>query len=227
MSALVIFHITTGAFGLLGGTTALFSAKGSPLHRTAGNVFFIAMLGLSASAVYLAYLKPDMARAIGGIFTFYLVATAWATVIRKAGETGVFEFGALFLALAAAVGGLIFGLEAANSETGLKDKIPEGGYYALGSMAAFVAALDVSVIVRRGVSGAQRIARHLWRMCFALLIAAFSFLDVLDKKKFIPEAVRETKLHFAPVIIIVALLLFWLFRVLLTNWHTNTQRQPE
>ncbi len=33
----------------------------------------------------------------------------------------------------------------------------------------------MSVVMRHGLSGAQRLARHLWRMCFGLLIAVGSF----------------------------------------------------
>ena len=69
---------------------------------------------------------------------------------------------------------MTYGLEAANSQTGSKDGYPAAVYFFFGSVALFSAALDVRMIVRGGVFGAHRIARHLWRMCFALLIGATS-----------------------------------------------------
>jgi len=45
----------------------------------------------------------------------------------------------------------------------------------MGSVMLLAGAGDVRMLVRGGVLGAKRIARHLWRMCFGLFIAAGSF----------------------------------------------------
>ena len=55
-----------------------------------------------------------------GVLTFYLVATAWVTARRGDGETGIFDWGALMVPLAVGAGLVTYGLEAANSQTGLK-----------------------------------------------------------------------------------------------------------
>ncbi len=170
-SPVLFFHICAGALGLLSGGAAMSFRKGSRLHRTSGNVFFISMLSLSASGAYIAaFMKPNMGNVFGGVLTFYLVATGWLTVMRKEGETGPFEFCLLLVALAEGAGGLIFGWEAANSATGLMDGYPAVLYFVFGSVALSCAASDVRMFIRGGVSGAQRIARHLWRMCLALLL---------------------------------------------------------
>jgi hypothetical protein len=54
---------------------------------------------------------------------------------------------------------------AARSPTGELDYIPPTPYLIAASFAGFVAVLDLKVISQRGISGAQRIARNLWRMC--------------------------------------------------------------
>jgi uncharacterized membrane protein len=128
-SPLLVFHIGAAATGLFSGAAALLFRKGSRLHRTSGNVFFISMLGMSASATYMAVTKPAMISIVPGILTFYLVATAWATVIRKEGETGLFEFGALLVALSAGTCGLILGWEPAHRLNGLdKDGFPAAAW---------------------------------------------------------------------------------------------------
>jgi hypothetical protein len=220
LSPLVIFHICAGTTGILSGGAALYFRKGSRRHRAAGNIFFISMLSLSASGVYLALMKPVMVSVVAGILTFYLVATAWLTARRQEGETGLLDFGLLLLALAAGASGVIFGREAANSATGLKDGYAAVTYFVLGFVALFCAAGDVRMLFRGGVSGAQRIVRHLWRMCFALLIAALSFAPGGGVFRSFPgqpqtfaSAIRQTLLLNVPLVVIVVLMLYWLWRV--------------
>lgn len=215
-SPLVFVHIWAALAGILFGSAALFVRKGSRLHRMAGNVFFVSMLTMSSIAVYMAaFVRPEMINVLAGALTFYLVATAWATVKRSQGQSGLFEIGAMLAGAAIGIGGLIFGLEALNSARGLKDGFPAAAYFGFGSVALLFAGSDIRMLARGGVSGVQRIARHLWRMSFALLIATASLF--LGQQKMFPEALRGTKILFVPVIIVVAAMLYWLIRVRLTN----------
>ena len=54
MSPVLFVHICGATIGLLSGYMALLFRKGSGLHGAAGNVFFIAMLSMSASGAYIA-----------------------------------------------------------------------------------------------------------------------------------------------------------------------------
>src|ERR1700722_5317340 len=112
----------------------------------------------------------------GGVLTFYLVATAWATARRRDAKTGILDWVALLVALALGTLVVTYGGEAANSSTGAKDGIPAGMYFFLGSVALLSAAGDVRMLWHGGVSGAQHIARHLWGMCFAESIASSSLV---------------------------------------------------
>ena len=67
------------------------------------------------------------------------------------------------------------------------------------------------MLLHSGVFGAQRIGRHLWRMCLALLIAAVSFFP--GQVKLFPESVRAIKILYTPQLLLIAMLIFWLFRV--------------
>jgi uncharacterized membrane protein len=80
---LLVVHISAGILGILSGFAAIFLRKGSRQHGVAGNVFFISMLSMSASAVYLAFMKHQINNVFGGILTSYLVATAWVTATRR------------------------------------------------------------------------------------------------------------------------------------------------
>ena len=90
-------------------------------------------------------------------------------------------------------------------------------------MGMAAAAADLNMILRRGLSGPARIARHLWRMCTALFIASGSFfLGQMDE---IPQALRGPHLFvlaFAPL----AALLFWMIRVRLTRAFKSVPATP-
>jgi hypothetical protein len=86
------------------------------------------------------------------------------------------------------------------------------------TLAAFA---DLSVIWRGGLKGAERIARHLWRMCFGLFIAVGSF--AAQGSGVLPPAVRAPVL-IASIVVVLAVMIFWLVRVLLTNWYRRAER---
>lgn len=217
MTPALILHVGTGAIAILSGAAALAFRKGERLHRAFGTVFFISMLTTAALAAYLAVIVPQRIFAVAGVLAFYLVATAWVTIRRREGSVGLFEIGALPVALGVAAAGLTFGLRGANSPTGLLDGAPHQAAYAFAAVAALAAASDLRMILRRGVSGAPRIARHLWRMCFALFLAAGAFF--FGQSQLFPASVRP--FLFVPVIAPFILMLFWLIRVRLTNWYKH------
>ena len=210
-SPLLLLHIVAGTFGMLSGYVAVSLLKGSRRHGLAGNVFVISMLILSASGVYLALMKSQPGNILGGTLTFYLVATAWMKARRSDGRRGILDWGGLLIVAAIAATEVILGLEAAMSPTGLKYDYPPGPYFFLGSVALLATVGDVRMLVRRGIAGTQRIARHLWRMCFALFIAAASIF--LARQQVFPDVLRRTGvlafLSFLPIL----LMIFWLLRI--------------
>jgi hypothetical protein len=211
-SLLLFLHICGAGIGLLSGTAALIFRKGFRWHRAAGNAFFVSMLIMSASGAGIAaFIKPNMGNVFGGVVTFYLVATGWLTVLRSEGESGLVEFGLLLVALAAGGGGMLYGWEAAHSATGLKEGYPPAPYVVFGSLSLWSAVFDIRMIARGGIFGAPRIARHLWRMCVAFLIAAFSFF--LGKQQHFPAAIRGSQILNLPMIAILITMIYWLIRV--------------
>jgi uncharacterized membrane protein len=223
-SPLLSLHVSAGIAGILSGAAAISFRKGSPRHAMAGKVFVISMLTMAASAVYLAVLKHQNNNVGGGVLTFYLVATAWVTARRRDGETSIFDWVALLIPLWAGIGGWINGLEAVHSPTGSKYGVPAGMHFFLGSVMLLAAAGDVRMLVRGGVFGAQRIVRHLWRMCFGLFIATGSFFLGQGSKVF-PAFLLKTNVLFVPAILPLLLLIFWLFRVRFTNAYKRMSMQ--
>ena len=197
---------------------ALLSRKGGHLHRVAGTVFFVSILimatiGAGASPFLPV---PNMANVAAGILTLYLVVTSWIAIRRKDGRIGRFEKYGLAVALGVVAVGVIFIQMARNSPTGTIGKTPPQAFYVFAIVGALAAAGDLNVILRGGISGAARIARHLWRMCAALTIASGSFF--LGQQRIMPAFVQGSPWLFVPVIVPLLLMIFWLIRVRLTHW---------
>src|SRR5213595_2364350 len=100
LSPVLFFHICAGTSGLFSGAAALSFRKGSRWHVLAGRVFVGSMLAMAAGAVYLAIVKHQPNNIGGGIFTFYLILTAWLTARRADGETSKFDWVAFLIPLA-------------------------------------------------------------------------------------------------------------------------------
>jgi hypothetical protein len=214
-SPLLWFHIAGGAIGLLSGFLALALRKGSRQHRVAGKVFAVSMICMGGAAAWLAVMKSQPSNVLAGILTLYFVATAWATVRRRAGETSKFDWIALLVPLAVAAVLVINGIQALNSPTGSKYGVPAGMHFFLGAIALSAAAGDVRMLLRGGVFGTSRIARHLWRMCFGLWIAAGSVF--LARQQLFPAFLRNTGALYLLTALPLVMMVFWLVRIRFTS----------
>jgi len=224
-SPLLLFHICAGTLGLLSGAVAIVFRKGSRQHGVAGNVFVLSMLCMAGAGAYMAFMKSQPGNVLGGTLTLYLLATAWITARRRDGHTRIFDWGALLAVSAVAAFNLTYGMEAAMSPTGLKYDYPPGPYFFLGSVALIAAAGDIRMLIRGGIAGAQRIARHLWRMCFALFIASSSVF--LARQQIFPALLRKTGVLFLLTFLPLILMIFWLVRVLFKSAHKRTASPVE
>lgn len=216
MTPALIVHISAGSVAMLSGATALIARKGTRLHRAAGSVFFVSILIAAAMAVYFGFAEAEINFAIPGVITIYFVATAWMTVKREQGKTGVFELGACLFAAAGAAIGFYAAFEAVRNGTALLGGIPE---YSFATVFALCAIADLSVILRGGLSGIPRIARHLWRMHLGLFMAVGSFFP--GQLAIFPEFIRETPfiVLLAVPFSVIGLMIFWLIRVRFTSWY--------
>jgi hypothetical protein len=80
------------------------------------------------------------------------------------------------------------------------------------------------MLARKGILGAKRIVRHLCRMSAAWTVAAANLF--IGNAQVFPPALRETNVLFVPVIIGLALLLFWFIRVRFTRWYREGLPDP-
>ena len=220
MFAITFIHVSMGAIAILAGAVALFTGKGSRPHRLAGNVFFITMLIMAIAGIYIAVTLPMALSVMGGTITIYLVATSWMAAKRANDGVSVYDYLMLAVALGVVIGGITTGLEAQSDPDGLKDGLPAIPYFVFAGLAALMAIGDIVILVRRGISGKQRIARHLWRMCLAYFIAVGSLFTGPGATAF-PDALRDSGILSIPEPLILGIMLFWTVRVLATDWYGN------
>lgn len=227
-SPILLVHIFGGTVGLLSGAAAMSFRKGSLRHVLAGKVFVASMLVMAAGATYLGITRHQPNNIGGGVFTFYLILTAWLTARHADGEISKLDWAALVIPLVLGILTWMNGVgvvrRGASSEAG----VPVGMIFFMGSVELLAAAGDVRMLIRGGVFGTKRIARHLWRMCFGLFIASGSFflgpsnrplrlLSNVGLGRHLPQALFSTGLYLFLTILPLFLLIFWMLRVRFSN----------
>ena len=201
-------HIVAGGLGIVAGFVALWAAKGSRLHRKSGMIFVYAMLVLSSSGALMAMTwRPNTGNVMAGVLTFYLVLTAVLTVRRSAPWLDV---GAMLVGLAGGLSGIALGFDAI-ARGGIRQGIPAPVFFIFGVIGLLAITGDFRMIRSGGLRGGPRLARHLWRMCLGLLIAAASFF--LGPPGRVPELIRIPALLPVPVIVPLLAMFYWLWRV--------------
>lgn len=227
-SPVLLVHILAGTVGLLSGFAALVFRKGSPRHILTGKIFVVSMLVMAVGAVYLGIVKNQPGNIGGGIITFYLIGTGWLTARRREGETSRMDWVALLIPLAVGILTWVSGVNVLRSGATSQNGVPVGMNFFMGSICLLAAAGDIRMLARGGVFGATRVARHLWRMCFGLFIAAGSFfmgpsnrplrlLSAVGIGQHLPSALFSIGLYLVLSLLPLVLLLFWLARVRFTN----------
>ena len=204
-------HILGGSIALISGAFALYALKGDKLHRISGRVFIAAMLLMAASAMPLALAAQERTSAMGALLVAYLVLTSLATVRPPAARFEWSLGASLLSAIAIAAMFLALALEGFNSPSGTIDGLPPQPMLVFATVAILAGLGDLRMMLARQVSRPYRIARHLWRMCFALLMAAVSFF--FGQAQVIPELIRHTPLLAIPPLTVVVLMIYWMIRV--------------
>jgi hypothetical protein len=205
MGLLLAIHIGGGLLALPSGTAAVVTQKGGRIHARAGTAFLASMLILGITASLLEPYRTPPGSPIGGIIVCYFVATSWMAARRRDGTTGWFEMIACTAAL------VLGGLTVWGGVLGATTPAGPGPVFAIGGLCLLAGLLDLNAILRARLTPAQRIARHLWRMCFAFFVATGSFF--LGQQDVLPKAVQGSPILFALAFAPFAVMAFWLVRL--------------
>jgi uncharacterized membrane protein len=206
-SPILPIHIAAGGLALVLGAVALSVKKGGTVHRRGGLLFVYAMLVMGTTAAFLGNVG-------GGLMAIYFVVTALTTVRPVSPWTRGLNVAALTLAVGLALVDILGGLKAFNSPGRSLNGIPFLMLFFIATIMILAALGDVRVMQFGVPRGGPRLARHLWRMCFALFIAAGSFFSIRERvAKILPEPLTTAPIRMLPILLIFGAMFYWLWRV--------------
>mgnify|MGYP000168000619 CR=1 FL=1 len=204
-------HTPAGTIVLVAAVVTMFAKKGSALHRKAGRCFTVSMMVMLVSGIVAAYLKNSIGDMMLGAIVMYTVFTAWLTAHHKNNETGLLEVTAL-------IGIVGFAIAAFSISMGWREVEAPFAYLIWGGLAILCALGDIRNLYHLGLSGTQRIIRHVWRIGFSLVWAALAFTDKIVKMM----GANLKSMHGEQLLLIVAIptmlilitLLYWIIKIL-------------
>ena len=204
---LLPIHVAAGGLALVLGAVALLVKKGGTIHRRSGLLFVCAMLVLAITASILGNVG-------GGLMTVYFVVTALATVRPVSPWTRGSTAVAMMFAVVFGLLTILAGVKAFNSPGGVVNGVPFLMFFFLAAVMILAAMGDVRVMRSGMPRGGPRLARHLWRMCFALFIAAGSFFSIRERvAKILPEPFTSGPMRALPILLLFGAMFYWLWRV--------------
>jgi hypothetical protein len=206
----LLSHFAAGLVAIVTGLVALLVAKGGTTHKRVGIVFTHAMIASGLTASGIAAYEGKTVMVFGGLLSVYLAFTAMSTVKPVPGGRAL-DAAAMLLGFTLVVAYLSYGYVAWNTPGRVLGGAPAGMILFLGGVTLAGAIGDARVIHAGGISGPRRLARHLWRMCFALFVATGSFF--LGQIKFVPEPIRIVPLLAALGVAPLLVLVYWMWRV--------------
>ena len=217
---LLPIHIAAGGLAIVLGAVALAVKKGGTVHRRSGLLFVYAMLVMSTSASILGLRKGGLTdgNVMVGLLTLYFVGTALTTVRPVSRWTRVINLVALTVAGTLSLFLIAEGVKMSKLPGLAPDGVP---FRTLGVTSIILASVPLLAavgdvrIVRSGMPrGGPRLARHLWRMCFALFIAAGSFFSIRERvAKILPEPLTTGPMRALPILLLFGAMFYWLWRV--------------
>ena len=203
MALILPIHVLAGMIALVVGYVALFAAKGAMLHKQGGKIFVCAMVVMGLGGALMAAIDPtgSPTNIVAGLVTVYLVITGMRTA-RRQWRPGPID-------KATAVMAFLFGLLAFGAGMGGRpDAAPS---FVFGIVAVIGGIGDVRAIRAGGIHGPRRIARHVWRMCLGMVVAAGSFF--LGPRGRVPEIIYIPSLLPIPVLIPIVVMVVWIVRL--------------
>ncbi len=219
MHTLLPIHIAAGGLAIVLGGVALAVRKGGNIHRRSGMLFVYAMLVMGITASILEFLKSAAAtNVVAALMAVYFVGTALTTVRPPSRWTRAIDVAALIVALGLALLSIVGGVKGVNrpglSSGGVPFRTIGVMSFILATVLSLAAAGDLRIMLAGAPRGGACLARHLWRMCFALFIAAGSFFSIRERvAKILPAPFTTGWMRALPILLLFGAMFYWMWRV--------------
>jgi hypothetical protein len=208
-------HIVAGGLAIVLGAVALLASKGAWLHRRSGLLFVYAMLIMGFSGSILALrISLTNANVLGGFMSAYFVVTALTTVRPVSPWTRRLNWAALVVAIALSLIDIGIGFKAFASPDHTLAGVPFFMSFFMALILTLAASGDIRLMRLGALRAGPRLSRHLWRMCFALFIAAGSFFSIRERvAKILPEPFTTPMMRALPILLVFVAMFYWMWRV--------------
>ncbi|MDZ4746997.1 MAG: hypothetical protein SH808_00805 [Saprospiraceae bacterium] len=202
----LIVHIVNGATGLIAGTINLIRRKGDLWHKRIGVVFAYSMNIAGISAIVLSILNPNYFLTIVGVFTIYMVSTAYRYIRLRLTEIDNdpknFDW---FLTVCMGIAGLLFvGLGAL---TLFKANTFGIVYIVFGCIGLLFVRADIKNYRGKARQRNYWLLAHLQRMTGGYIAALTAFL-VVNADNF-PSIIPGLVLWLLPTAVLTPLIIIW------------------
>lgn len=211
LSSILTLHIIAGAIALLAGYVVICLEKGKKVHKVVGRSYVIAMLLLGLSGTYIAIIRDIPLSMLNGLVLCYFVLSSLNIVWQKPKSTNNVDK-MLFVFVAAITTAFAWYIyQTTQTLNGKLGGFGAPAYVVFGSVMAMCTFADFRYIKRKGLSGSSRLARHLWRMFFPLLMSTAAFF--LGQAKHLPESIQRIDILLMPVVLVTLSSIYWLVRI--------------
>jgi hypothetical protein len=181
--------------------------------------------------MYLAARKHQSGNFVGGILTIYLVTTAWLTARGRKQKTSKLDWAATLVPVGIGASILINGIQRVTNPGRSMMAFPAAMNFFMATVVLLAGAGDVRMLVR-GLSTTQRIARHLWRMCFGCSLHRDPYFSRGHTCS--PKFLQETNILLLLGVLPLILLVFWIISLRVTKAYrgkrastTDRRSQPD
>ena len=170
-------------------------------------------MGISGAVLALrqSWTNPNV---MGGAMSAYFVITALTAVRPVSTWSRRLDVFALAVAIGLVAFQLSLAIPALATPSHAVKGVPTFMLLFLASIMSLAAGGDVRVMWKGALRGGPRLARHLWRMCFALFIAAGSFFSIRARvARVLPAPFTTGTMRALPVLLVFVAMFYWLWRV--------------
>lgn len=204
-------HICAGAIALLAGYAVIIAKKGRAAHKYLGRVYVLGMLALGSTGTYIAIVREVPLSMLNGLVLCYFVLSSLNTIWQPQKQVNIWDEFLFAFASLITIGFVLYSYQTTQVVNGQLGGFGTTAYIVFGSVMTVCATADLRYIKRGGLAGSSRLARHLWRMFFPLLMSTAAFF--LGQAKHLPDSIQRIELLLIPVALVVLSGIYWFVKV--------------
>lgn len=216
VDVLLLVHVVSGIVALASAFLAVGVSKGAKVHRTAGIVFFYAMLAVGITAIPVTFVRPNPFLFFIALFSFYMAFAGYRRGRKRHVDDTIDRIAAWLM--------LVFGVVMVGYGAWMVASADALGW-ALASFGALGLTFGVedAVKARGPVVHADRVRVHLSRMLGGT-IATITAVLVQQVSPLVQNPLGQVALWLGPTVVLVPVIFLWNWRIVKTGKYRLVTR---